>query len=118
MGIAFQLVDDTLDYAGDSSETGKTLLTDLGEGKVTLPLVLAIAEAPALMPLLERTRAGDRASADELGHAVRKSGVCAEVRRRASAETERALAALAEVRPSPARDMLRILATELTTRTS
>jgi octaprenyl-diphosphate synthase len=118
MGVAFQLVDDTLDYTGDSSETGKTLLADLGEGKVTLPLVLALAQSPVLMPLLDRARAGDRASADELGHAVRKSGVCHEVRRRAQAETERALAALSEIRPSPARDMLRILATELTTRTS
>jgi octaprenyl-diphosphate synthase len=118
MGMAFQLVDDTLDYTGDSAETGKELLTDLGEGKVTLPLVLALGQAPALMPMLDRARAGDRAAADELGHAVRKMGVCHEVRRRAEAETERALAALSDVRPSAAKDMLRILATELTTRTS
>jgi octaprenyl-diphosphate synthase len=118
MGIAFQLVDDTLDYTGDTRETGKTLLADLGEGKVTLPLVLALAEAPVLMPLLERVRSGDRAAADELGHAVRKMDVCQDVRRRAEGETERALTALSRVRPSPARDMLRILATELTTRTS
>jgi octaprenyl-diphosphate synthase len=118
MGIAFQLVDDTLDYAGDSSETGKALLTDLGEGKVTLPLVLALGQAPSLLPMLERARAGDRAAADELGHAVRKMDVCQEVRRRAEQETERALAALSDVRPSAARDMLRILAIELTTRKS
>jgi octaprenyl-diphosphate synthase len=118
MGIAFQLVDDTLDYTGDSAETGKELLTDLAEGKVTLPLVLALAQAPALMPMLERARSGDGSAADELGHAVRKMGVCHEVRRRAAGETERALAALSGVRPSPAKDMLRILATELTTRTS
>jgi hypothetical protein len=78
--------------------------------------VLALARDPALTPLLARVREGDRAAAEELGHGVRGMGVCVEVRRRAAAETERALGALTEVRPSPARDMLRILATELTHR--
>jgi octaprenyl-diphosphate synthase len=118
MGVAFQLVDDTLDYAGESKETGKALLADLGEGKVTLPLVLALSQAPSLLPALDRARAGDRSAAEELGDSVRKMGVCQEVRRRAAIETERALSALAQVRPSGARDMLRILATELTARTS
>jgi octaprenyl-diphosphate synthase len=118
MGVAFQLVDDTLDYTGDSNETGKALLSDLGEGKLTLPLVLALSQAPSLMPMLERARGSDRAAADEVGQVVRKMGVCDEVRHRAALETERALAALSEVRPSPARDMLRVLATELTARTS
>ena len=118
MGVGFQLVDDTLDYAGDPGQTGKALLSDLGEGKVTLPLVLALAEAPALAPLLDRARAGDRRAAHDLGEGVRGTGACAEVRRRAAEETERALGALAAVRPSAARDMLRTLAIELTARTS
>jgi octaprenyl-diphosphate synthase len=116
LGIAFQLVDDELDYAGDAEATGKMLLTDLLEGKVTLPLVLALAKDPGLGSLLERARGGERAAAEELGQAVLGLGVCADVRRRATIETERALAALQEVRSSPARDMLRVLATELTTR--
>ncbi|HMI87949.1 MAG TPA: polyprenyl synthetase family protein [Polyangiaceae bacterium] len=116
LGIAFQLVDDELDYAGDSVATGKILLADLVEGKVTLPLVLALSRDPSLGPLLSRAREGEREAAEQLGSAVLGMGVCAEVRRRAAAETDRALAALTEVRPSPARDMLRILATELTNR--
>ena len=116
LGIAFQLVDDELDYAGDTEETGKMLLADLLEGKVTLPLVLALAKDPGLSPLLARAREGQRAAAEDLGKAVLRLGVCADVRKRAAMETERALAALTEVRPSPARDMLRILATELTNR--
>jgi len=39
LGIAFQLVDDTLDYVSEEKEFGKTIGTDLKEGKVTLPLI-------------------------------------------------------------------------------
>ncbi len=39
LGVAFQLVDDALDYAGDSRATGKPIAADLVEGKVTLPLL-------------------------------------------------------------------------------
>lgn len=35
IGVAFQLVDDLLDYEGDAAKTGKTLFADLAEGKVT-----------------------------------------------------------------------------------
>jgi octaprenyl-diphosphate synthase len=116
MGIAFQLVDDVLDYAGDSADTGKALLSDLSEGKVTLPLVLALSREPSLGALLAQAREGERAASIELGRAVVSLGVCDDVRRRAERETERALVALSEVRASPARELLRLLAIELTTR--
>lgn len=45
LGCAFQIVDDLLDYTGDPHRTGKKLGTDLREGKVTLPLILALKEA-------------------------------------------------------------------------
>ncbi len=41
LGIAFQLVDDCLDYAGDSAKIGKAIGDDLAEGKLTLPLLYA-----------------------------------------------------------------------------
>jgi len=40
-GLAFQIVDDILDYSGQSSHTGKAVGNDLKEGKVTLPLIMA-----------------------------------------------------------------------------
>ncbi len=54
LGVAFQLVDDLLDFAGDSRLTGKELFTDLREGKATYPLLLAMERDPELRPIIER----------------------------------------------------------------
>jgi len=45
LGIAFQLIDDTLDYTGSTNRTGKTKGDDLAEGKTTLPLIHALQHA-------------------------------------------------------------------------
>jgi octaprenyl-diphosphate synthase len=52
LGIAFQIADDVLDCAGDTSETGKILGTDLREGTPTLPLLLAAREDAAVRAAL------------------------------------------------------------------
>ncbi len=41
LGIAFQLVDDALDYSADQAALGKTVGDDFREGKISLPVVLA-----------------------------------------------------------------------------
>ena len=45
IGIAFQLIDDALDYAADQATLGKALGDDFAEGKITLPVILAYASA-------------------------------------------------------------------------
>lgn len=100
LGVAFQLVDDLLDYDGDAARTGKTLFADLAEGKVTLPLIRAASAgegAAAVTALVARVRDGDEDAARELGQQVRESGACDRVRQLARAETDRALSELAIV---------------------
>jgi octaprenyl-diphosphate synthase len=47
LGVAFQLIDDTLDYTGDAKELGKPIGNDIQEGKVTLPLIHALQNGRA-----------------------------------------------------------------------
>lgn len=56
LGLAFQMVDDLLDYVGDPMVTGKTLGTDLKEGVFTLPVLIASERDPALAAELEPGR--------------------------------------------------------------
>jgi octaprenyl-diphosphate synthase len=63
-GLAFQVADDLLDYTGDPLETGKALDGDLREGKVTLPLILAMRDAT---PELREHLARILEAPDELG---------------------------------------------------
>jgi octaprenyl-diphosphate synthase len=114
LGIAFQLVDDVLDYSGE--QTGKSLLADLREGKLTLPLVLAVARRPELAQALRRIHAGDREPVQFVSQAVIETGACDEVRRRAGQYTQTAVEALSSVVPGPARVLLENVAEELARR--
>lgn len=118
LGVAFQLVDDLLDYVGNPESTGKSLLGDLAQGKVTLPLVLACERRPELIEQICAAKAGDLAAVTRLGQAVRASGACEQVRHQAAQETERAQAALQQLRPSRPRDLLWMIAMVLAHRDS
>lgn len=114
LGIAFQLVDDVLDYSGEN--TGKTLFADLTEGKLTLPLVLAVSRRPELLAPLSEIHSGDARRVAEVSRAVVESGACDEVRLRAKHHTEQAVAQLLGIPSSPAKTLLELVAFQLAQR--
>jgi octaprenyl-diphosphate synthase len=55
LGIAFQLVDDLLDFTADQAVLGKPIGGDLREGKVTLPIIYLLQRAPDADPIVRRS---------------------------------------------------------------
>jgi octaprenyl-diphosphate synthase len=72
LGIAFQLVDDALDYSGDSARLGKSVGDDFREGKITLPVILCFRRGPDDERAFWRRTLGEGKIGDrDLEHAVR-----------------------------------------------
>lgn len=111
-GMAYQLVDDWLDYAGDGGVMGKNPGDDLAEGKMTLPLIHALRNGHPQAALLirEAVKARSATGFEQVAAAVRESGGLAYTKRCAMLEAEQAVAALAALPPSPYRDGLETLA--------
>ncbi len=112
LGIAYQLVDDVLDYSADPVQTGKNLGDDLAEGKATLPLIYArdharAEEADTLRQAIER--GGTERLATVLA-AIETTGALAYVHERALAYAADAKAGLMLFPASPHRDALQALA--------
>jgi len=138
LGVAFQAVDDELDFVDSRTEdpagapgspaavrpingTGKDPLADLREGKVTYPLVVALERDPALHPRLVALLAEPEPRPGELAAiaaAVRSTGALVETRALAEQHVELALAVLEELPPGPPRDALVTVALASLERTS
>ena len=71
LGLAFQIVDDTLDLTGESAVTGKALFTDLREGKMTYPLIIGAQRDKSLITMLEEVNTNE--TTDELPLELRRS---------------------------------------------
>ena len=76
VGIAFQLVDDALDYTGDAATLGKNVGDDLAEGKPTLPLIHAMRSGNSAQAELvaQAIRAGDASQLPAILEIVQSTG--------------------------------------------
>lgn len=112
LGMAFQIVDDLLDYTEDEAVTGKPSGLDLREHKVTLPLINALprmheAERRAVSRLMHTPEPTDEQIAEVVA-AVARAGGLAYARDRAARLAQSAEAELDALPPSPAREALRM----------
>ena len=110
LGTCFQLVDDLLDFTARETELGKPVLSDLKEGKLTLPLLLLLPRVqPAERRLIEMVledRSFDRVSPEEILALVRAEGTVEEVETMAEEHAAQAKQELQFFPPSDARDAL------------
>ena len=122
LGIAFQIVDDLLDYGGSAAAIGKNTGDDFRERKLTLPLIKAVAQADAAerafwVRVIEK---GQQAEGDlEQAMAIMaRHGAMEAARKDALAWAARAQAALQALPQHPLRDMLDDLAAYVVARIS
>lgn len=110
LGIAFQLVDDAIDYASDSETMGKGVGDDFRDGKITLPVILAFARGNEDEQAFWReAMAGRRVSDDHLAHATQlmhSHDAIADSLERARHYGQRAIDAIAPFPAGPAKAAL------------
>ena len=112
LGIAFQLMDDLLDYSGDAAEMGKNVGDDLAEGKPTLPLIYTMRHGTEGQAALVRQaiQKGGTEDITPIREAVTASGALDYTARLAQQHADRAVALLDTLPASEYRDALEQLA--------
>jgi octaprenyl-diphosphate synthase len=110
LGIAYQLIDDMLDFSAREAELGKTVGDDFRDGKITLPIVIAFARGDAEeRAFWRRTLEDGEQAAGDLERALRvleRRGALAETLARARAYASSAIDALAPFPDGPLRRAL------------
>jgi octaprenyl-diphosphate synthase len=111
LGLAFQLIDDLLDYEGDAATMGKNVGDDLAEGKPTLPLIYAMQQGTEEEARLIRQaiRKGGLEQLDAVLNIVRKTGALDYTREQARICSEAAKTCLDVLPASPYKDTLLLL---------
>lgn len=115
LGTAFQVIDDVLDYDGDVTEMGKNLGDDLREGKVTLPLIIAMQRGTEQerKTLQQAIETGGDEKMTEIVAIVQRTGALDATRASAAVEAQRAVDALSVLPDTPYREALLNLASQL-----
>lgn len=112
LGIAYQLIDDALDYHSSTAETGKNLGNDLSEGKPTLPLIFAMQKGTPAENELIRTaiKTGSCNNLSDIINIIESTGAIQYTAQAAKAHALKANTALQSIPDSPYRDALMGLA--------
>ena len=112
LGIAFQLIDDALDYGHDNPALGKNIGDDLAEGKPTLPLIHALrtGDEPVRGLLRQAILDGGLSQVGAVREAIESTGSLTYTARKAEEEATRAKQALAAIPESPYKQALHDLA--------
>jgi octaprenyl-diphosphate synthase len=110
VGQAFQIADDLLDLVGEEQTTGKSLGTDLEQGKLTLPLIHALRDANLGARVRQILKSPDNHRREALRPLLQESGGLEHARRRALDLAGQARRELAGLAPSPARAILEAVA--------
>ena len=115
LGTAFQVIDDVLDYDGDVAEMGKNLGDDLREGKVTLPLIIAMQRGTEQerQTLQQAIETGGTEKMAEIVAIVQRTGALDATRASAAVQAQRAVDALSVLPDTPYREALLKLASQL-----
>lgn len=118
LGIAFQLIDDVLDYVGDAEELGKNVGDDLAEGKPTLPLIYIIREGSDEQAAMvkDAIRTGGLDNLQSIVDTVKQSGGLEYTIDKAREHTRLAIESLAPVPASEYKEALTSLAQEAVSR--
>ena len=112
--MAFQIVDDVLDFEGDPAITGKTPFRDVEQGFLSYPLLLALQKEPSLRAVLSRRPVDQTAVRSILSRTSAVDGA----RVRARREADRARAALLLLPSGPVVDRLQAVTTAMAERRS
>jgi octaprenyl-diphosphate synthase len=113
LGMAFQLVDDLLDFTAEARVLGKPVASDLKEGKLTLPLIYLLQEASGAEREMVQTVLDERdfltVTREEIVDLLKRHHTLERARDQAKAFARKAGEALEVFDPSPAREALRFL---------
>lgn len=120
LGTAFQVIDDVLDYDGDTEEMGKNLGDDLREGKATLPLILAMRLGTPEQATLVRgaIQTGSTEELATIANIVRQTGALDRTRAAAAEQAQRAIDAARQLPQNDYTNSLLELAAQLLLRRS